>query len=143
VLLWWPVVRFTRRGSRVAIAREVLDPFGRIAIGAFVVAVTTGLVSLVTQLGRVAALELAPHGIRVNMLHPHAVFDTGAWSPEVLEARARHYGTTVEEYKKGNLLKVELTSRDVAALVCAVAGPAFRGTTGAQIPIDGGSDRVI
>ena len=29
VLLWWPVVRFTRRGSRVAIAREVLAPFGR------------------------------------------------------------------------------------------------------------------
>ena len=26
VLLWWPVVRFTRRGSRQAIAREVLAP---------------------------------------------------------------------------------------------------------------------
>ena len=56
VVLWWPVVRFTRPGSRVAIAREVLEPFGRIAIGAFLVAVATGLVSLVTQLGRVAAL---------------------------------------------------------------------------------------
>ena len=47
VLLWWPVVRFTRRGSRVAIAREVLAPFGRVATGAFLVAVATGLVSLV------------------------------------------------------------------------------------------------
>jgi len=27
VLLWWPVVRFTRAGSRVAIAREVLEPW--------------------------------------------------------------------------------------------------------------------
>ena len=42
VLLWWPVVRFTRRGSRAAIAREVLAPFGRVATGAFLVAVTTG-----------------------------------------------------------------------------------------------------
>ena len=62
VLLWWPVVRFTRRGSRVAIAREVLEPFGRIAVGAFLVAVTTGLVSLVTQLGRVAALWDTAYG---------------------------------------------------------------------------------
>ena len=30
----------------------------------------------VTQLARVAALELAPEGIRVNVLHPDAVFDT-------------------------------------------------------------------
>jgi copper transport protein len=62
VLLWWPVVRFTRRGSRTAIAREVLAPFGRVAIGAFLVAVTTGLVSLVTQLGRVAALWDTAYG---------------------------------------------------------------------------------
>ncbi len=62
VLLWWPVVRFTRRGSRVAIAREVLAPFGRIAVGAFLVAVSTGLVSLVTQLGRVAALWDTAYG---------------------------------------------------------------------------------
>lgn len=96
-----------------------------------------------TQLGRVAALELAAHGIRVNMVHPHAVFDTGAWTPEVLEARARHYGMTPEQYKRSNLLGVELTSADVARAVVALAGPAFRGTTGAQIPIDGGSDRVV
>jgi len=62
VVLWWPVVRFTRPGSRVAIAREVLEPFGRIAIGAFLVAVATGLVSLVTQLGRVAALWDTAYG---------------------------------------------------------------------------------
>ena len=62
VALWWPVVRFTRPGSRVAIAREVLAPFGRIAIGAFLVAVSTGLVSLVTQLGRVAALWDTAYG---------------------------------------------------------------------------------
>ena len=96
-----------------------------------------------TQLGRVAALELGGEGIRVNMLHPHAVFDTKIWTPEVLEKRAQHYGMSIEEYKTNNLLKVEITSKDVAALACAVAGSAFAKTTGAQIPIDGGNDRVI
>src|SRR5215218_10768357 len=62
VLLWWPVVRFTRRGSRVAIAREVLEPFGRIAAAAFLLAVATGLVSLVTQLGSVSALWDTAYG---------------------------------------------------------------------------------
>jgi rhamnose utilization protein RhaD (predicted bifunctional aldolase and dehydrogenase)/NAD(P)-dependent dehydrogenase (short-subunit alcohol dehydrogenase family) len=96
-----------------------------------------------TQLARVAALELAPKGIRVNVLHPDAVFDTGIWTAEVLENRARHYGMTVEEYKTKNLLKVEIHAHDVAELVAAMAGPLFAKTTGAQIPIDGGNDRVI
>ena len=96
-----------------------------------------------TQLARVAALELASFGIRVNMLHPNAVFDTGIWTPEVLEKRAQHYGLTVEEYKTNNLLKTEITSKNVAELACAMAGPLFAKTTGAQIPIDGGNERVI
>ena len=96
-----------------------------------------------TQLGRVAALELAKDGIRVNMLHPHAVFDTGAWTPEVLAERAKAYGLTVEQYKANNLLRVEVMSRDVAALACAMAGSTFSVTTGAQVAVDGGNDRVI
>ncbi len=96
-----------------------------------------------TQLARIAALELAAEGIRVNTLHPDAVFDTAIWTDEVLEKRARHYGLSVAEYKTRNLLKTEIRSSDVAALVCALAGPLFAKTTGAQIPIDGGNDRVI
>ncbi|MGH7701496.1 MAG: SDR family oxidoreductase, partial [Gemmatimonadales bacterium] len=96
-----------------------------------------------TQLARVAALELAKDGIRVNTIHPNAVFDTAAWTTEVLAQRAKHYGQTVEEYKRSNLMGVEVTSRDVAALACAMAGPAFAKTTGAQVPVDGGNDRVI
>jgi NAD(P)-dependent dehydrogenase (short-subunit alcohol dehydrogenase family) len=96
-----------------------------------------------TQLARVAALELGKDGIRVNVLHPHAVFDTGAWTPEVVDERARQYGMTTEEYIRNNLLGVEITTNDVAAAVLALAGPTFAKTTGAQIPIDGGSDRVV
>jgi rhamnose utilization protein RhaD (predicted bifunctional aldolase and dehydrogenase)/NAD(P)-dependent dehydrogenase (short-subunit alcohol dehydrogenase family) len=96
-----------------------------------------------TQLARVAALELAADGIRVNVIHPDAVFDTGIWTQEVLNGRAKHYGLTVEEYKTKNLLKTKVTSKDVAALVCCMAGPAFAKTTGVQVPIDGGNERVI
>jgi NAD(P)-dependent dehydrogenase (short-subunit alcohol dehydrogenase family) len=96
-----------------------------------------------TQLARVAALEWGGDGIRVNMLNPHAVFDTGIWTDEVLNARAAHYGLTVEQYKRNNILKVEIESRDVAELVAEMCGPLFGKTTGAQVPIDGGSNRVI
>ncbi len=96
-----------------------------------------------TQLARVAALELAAKGIRVNVVHPNQVFDTAIWTKDVLKERAKSYGLSVEEYKTNNLLKVEITSKDVAVLVCALAGGVFSKTTGAQIPIDGGNDRVI
>jgi hypothetical protein len=36
-----------------------------------------------------------------------------------------------------------VTSQDVARLICAMAGPVFSRTTGAQVPIDGGNERVI
>jgi rhamnose utilization protein RhaD (predicted bifunctional aldolase and dehydrogenase)/NAD(P)-dependent dehydrogenase (short-subunit alcohol dehydrogenase family) len=96
-----------------------------------------------TQLARVAALELAPAGIRVNVLHPNDVFDTGIWTPEVLAARAQEYGMDVEAYKRKNLLRRDVTSADVAALAVALAGRLFAATTGAQIPVDGGNDRVV
>ncbi|MGB0144919.1 MAG: SDR family NAD(P)-dependent oxidoreductase [Akkermansiaceae bacterium] len=97
----------------------------------------------VTQLARVAALELAPFGVRVNIIHPDAVFDTEIWTDEALEKSAKRYGMSVEEYKTKNLLRAEITSPGVAAMVSQVAGPVFYATTGAQIPIDGGNDRVI
>ena len=97
----------------------------------------------VTQLARVAALELAPHGIRVNILHPDAVFDTQLWTEEALKKSAERYNLTVEEYKCKNLLRVEVTSKKVGDLVSVIASDIFSATTGAQIPIDGGNDRVI
>ena len=96
-----------------------------------------------TQLARVAALEHGGDGIRVNVLHPNAVFDTGVWTDEVLVSRAAAYGMSVEDYRRNNVLGVEVRADDVAALACALASPLFAKTTGAQIPIDGGNDRVI
>jgi Dehydrogenases with different specificities (related to short-chain alcohol dehydrogenases) len=95
------------------------------------------------QLARVAALEWGGDGIRVNCVHPNAVFDTAIWTPEVLAARAASYKLSVQEYKTNNVLKVEVTSRDVAELAAELCGPRFSRTTGAQVPVDGGNERVI
>jgi len=96
-----------------------------------------------TQLARVAALELGQFGIRVNTLHPNAVYDTAIWSDDVLQNRAQHYGLSVEAYKTSNILGAELRSVDVANAVIQLLGRSFSKTTGAQIPVDGGNDRVI
>ena len=96
-----------------------------------------------TQLARVAALELGENGIRVNTIHPNAVYDTGIWTDEVLAKRAAHYGLSIEEYKTANILKKEVTSSDVATVITLLAANSFGNTTGAQIPVDAGNERVI
>ena len=96
-----------------------------------------------TQFARVASMELGEHGIRINILHPNAVFDTGIWNDETLKTRASMYGKTVDEYKKSNILKQEVSSRDVARAAALFAGVDLQMTTGSQIPIDGGNERVI
>jgi NAD(P)-dependent dehydrogenase (short-subunit alcohol dehydrogenase family) len=95
------------------------------------------------QLARVAALEWAKDRIRINSLHPDAVYDTGLWTDEVLASRAKAYNMTIEQYKKRNLLKTEVASRDVAELAAEMCGPLFAKTTAAQVPIDGGNERVV
>jgi hypothetical protein len=71
------------------------------------------------------------------------VFDTGIWSDQVIRERADEYGVTVDEYRRNNVLGTEIRSVDVARLVSAMCGAAFARTTGAQVPIDGGNERVI
>ncbi|MCI5210842.1 MAG: SDR family oxidoreductase, partial [Candidatus Electrothrix sp. ATG2] len=96
-----------------------------------------------TQLMRVAALEWGGDGIRINALHPNAVFDTGIWTDDVLEARAEHYRLSVQQYRKNNLLGIEVLSRQVAGLAAEMCGPLFACTTAAQLPVDGGNSRVV
>ena len=133
-----PLLKLAPRGGRVAVIGSKNVP----APGPGAAAYSASKAAL-AQLARVAALEWGADGIRVNTLHPNAVFDTGLWTEEVLAERARHYGLTVEEYKRNNVLKVEVTSRDVAELAAEICGPLFSKTTGAQLPVDGGNDRVI
>ena len=132
------LLRSSPRGARVIVvgSKNVAAP------GTEVASYSVSKAAL-QQLARVAALEWGKDGIRVNTVHPNAVFDTGIWTQEALAARAASYQMTVEEYKANNILGVEISSRDVAELIAELCGPAFSKTTGAQIPIDGGNDRVI
>jgi rhamnose utilization protein RhaD (predicted bifunctional aldolase and dehydrogenase)/NAD(P)-dependent dehydrogenase (short-subunit alcohol dehydrogenase family) len=134
----YPLLKLAPRGGRVVVigSKNVAAP------GPGAAAYSASKAAL-TQLARVAALEWGAVGIRVNTLHPNAVFDTGIWTDEVLKARAASYGMSVEEYKRNNVLKTEVRSSDVGELAAELCGPVFAKTTGAQIPIDGGNERVI
>lgn len=133
-----PLLKLAPRGGRVVIvgSKNVAAP----GPGA---AAYSASKAAMQQLARVAALEWGSDGIRVNCVHPNAVFDTAIWTPEVLAARAASYKLSVQEYKTNNVLKVEVTSKDVAELAAELCGPRFSRTTGAQIPVDGGNERVI
>jgi rhamnose utilization protein RhaD (predicted bifunctional aldolase and dehydrogenase)/NAD(P)-dependent dehydrogenase (short-subunit alcohol dehydrogenase family) len=133
-----PLLKLSPRGGRVVIIGSKNVP----APGPGAAAYSASKAAL-QQLARVVALEWGGDRIRVNTIHPNAVFDTGLWTPEVLCARAASYGVSVEEYKTNNVLKVEVTSRDVGELAAELCGPIFAKTTGAQIPVDGGTVRVI
>jgi len=133
-----PLLKLAPKGGRVVVIGSKNVP----APGPGAAAYSASKAAL-NQLMRVAALEWGEDNIRINTVHPNAVFDTGIWTEEVLQTRAKHYGLSVEEYKKRNVLKVEVTSRDVAELAAELLGPLFAKTTGAQIPVDGGNERII
>jgi rhamnose utilization protein RhaD (predicted bifunctional aldolase and dehydrogenase)/NAD(P)-dependent dehydrogenase (short-subunit alcohol dehydrogenase family) len=133
-----PLLELAPRSGRVAILGSKNVPAPGPGAGAY-----SASKAALTQLARVAALEWGQYGIRVNSLHPHGVFDTSIWTDEVLASRAGHYGMTIEQYRRNNVLGVEVTSKDVAELAAELCGPLFARSTGLQIPIDGGSDRVI
>jgi NAD(P)-dependent dehydrogenase (short-subunit alcohol dehydrogenase family) len=95
------------------------------------------------QLAKVAALEGGAHGIRVNIVNPDAVFrDSGLWSREVREERARAQGIAVEQiedfYRKRNLLGVSVLPEDVAETVLFLASDRAAKTTGCTVTVDGG-----
>jgi rhamnose utilization protein RhaD (predicted bifunctional aldolase and dehydrogenase)/NAD(P)-dependent dehydrogenase (short-subunit alcohol dehydrogenase family) len=133
-----PLLRLAPKGGRIAVigSRNVPAP------GPGAAAYSASKAAL-NQVARVAALEWAKDGIRINSLHPDSVYDTGLWTPDLLAARAKAYNMSVEQYKKKNLLRTEVASRDVAELAAEMCGPLFAKTTAAQVPIDGGNERVV
>ena len=97
------------------------------------------------QLGRIASLELAPHGIRVNMIAPDAVFTGGKYKSgfwqEVganrMKARGLDEAGLQDYYRQRNLLKATITGEHVGNAVLFFATHQTP-TTGATIPVDGG-----
>ena len=133
-----PLLKFAPKGGRVVVIGSKNVP----APGPGAAAYSVSKAAL-NQLARVAALEWGADGIRINSVHPNAVFDTGIWTDAVLAQRAKHYGLSVDEYKTNNVLRTEVGSRDVAELAAEMCGPLFAKTTAAQVPVDGGNERVI
>jgi NAD(P)-dependent dehydrogenase (short-subunit alcohol dehydrogenase family) len=133
-----PYLKQSPRGARVVVigSKNVAAP----GPGAAAYSVSK---AALTQLTRVLALEWAGDNIRINTVHPNAVFDTGVWTDEKLAARAKAYGLTPEQYRRNNLLGVEINSGDVAELVAEMCGPLFSKVHGAHIPIDGGTERTV
>ena len=97
------------------------------------------------QLGRIASIELAQYGVRVNMVAPDAVFSegkykSGLWQeigPGRMRARGLDEKQLQQYYRDRNLLKTRVTGRHVANAVLFFATRQTP-TTGATIPVDGG-----
>jgi rhamnose utilization protein RhaD (predicted bifunctional aldolase and dehydrogenase)/NAD(P)-dependent dehydrogenase (short-subunit alcohol dehydrogenase family) len=97
------------------------------------------------QLARIASLEMAEIGVRVNMVSPDAVFShgrrkSGLWAevgPDRMRARGLDEKGLEDYYQKRNLLKTRVTAEHVAKAVLFFATRQTP-TTGATLPVDGG-----
>jgi len=96
------------------------------------------------QLGKVAALELAPLGVRVNMVNADAVFGedvpSGLWAevgPERMQARGLDPEGLKAYYRERSLLRIPVTAEHVGKAVVFFASEATP-TTGATLPVDAG-----
>lgn len=97
------------------------------------------------QLGKIAALELAPLGVRVNMVNADAVFGdqvrSGLWEevgPDRMKSRGLDEQGLKDFYRDRSLLKVTVTPRHVGDAVVFLASDAASATTGVTITVDGG-----
>jgi 3alpha(or 20beta)-hydroxysteroid dehydrogenase len=80
-------------------------------------------------LSQVAAMELGPHGIRVNTVHPGFIE-----TPMTQGAKPEFRQATLAETPLGRTGSVE----EVAAVVLFLLSPLSSYVTGAEIPVDGG-----
>ncbi|CAM3952617.1 SDR family oxidoreductase [Bordetella bronchialis] len=85
------------------------------------------------------AIELGPHGVRVNAILPGTV--EGERMDGVIGARAAASGVSVDEMRREYLGKISLrrmvTVDDVAAMALFLCSPAARNVTGQAISVDG------
>jgi NAD(P)-dependent dehydrogenase (short-subunit alcohol dehydrogenase family) len=85
------------------------------------------------------AIELGPHGIRVNAILPGTV--EGERMRGVITARAAAAGIGVDEMRAQYLARISLrrmvSADDVAAMVLFLCSPAARNLTGQAISVDG------
>lgn len=144
------------------VCREAMRIFKRQGLGGNIVAIATKNVlapgkdfgaysaskAAQAQLARVLAIEGAEVGVRVNMVNPDAVLEgSGIWSEQIKRARAKAHGIPRDRLEQfcveRSLLKVKVSALDVAEAVLFLASDRSAKTTGAIIPVDGGSKEAF
>lgn len=135
-----PVFRRQGTGGNVVLVSSKNVPDPGASFGAY-----SASKAAAHQIGKIAALELAELGVRVNMLNPDAVFgdeqvSSGLWDligPDRMKSRGLDPEGLREYYRKRNLLKASVLAEHVGNAVVFFAGNQIP-TTGASLPIDGG-----
>jgi NAD(P)-dependent dehydrogenase (short-subunit alcohol dehydrogenase family) len=135
-----PVFRRQGTGGSVVVisSKNVFDPGP--AFGAY-----SASKAGAHQISKIAALELAELGVRVNMLNPDAVFgdekiSSQLWDlvgAERMRSRRLDPEGLREYYRQRSLLKVRILPQHVGNAVVFFASNQTP-TTGATLPIDGG-----
>jgi len=136
-----PIFRRQGTGGSIVVvsSKNVFDPGA--AFGAY-----SASKAAAHQISKIAALELAELGVRVNMVNPDAVFGdeevpSKLWEligPDRMKSRGLDPKGLREYYRQRNLLKVEVTAEHVGNAVVFLASGASSATTGATLPVDGG-----
>jgi len=133
---------FARQGTRgnivVNSSKNVFDPSP--SFGAY-----SASKAAAHQISKIAAMELAPLGVRVNMINADAVFgndnvSSGLWDvvgPDRMKARGLDPEGLREYYRERNLLKETVLAEHVGNAVVFFATEQTP-TTGATLPVDGG-----
>lgn len=136
-----PVFRRQGTGGNIVVisSKNVFDPGA--SFGAY-----SASKAAAHQLGKIAALELAGIGVRVNMINPDAVFgdeegvSSKLWDlvgPDRMKSRGLDPEGLQDYYRHRNLLKARVTAGHVGnAVVFFATGQTP--TTGATLPVDGG-----
>jgi rhamnose utilization protein RhaD (predicted bifunctional aldolase and dehydrogenase)/NAD(P)-dependent dehydrogenase (short-subunit alcohol dehydrogenase family) len=136
-----PIFRRQGTGGSIVVvsSKNVFDPGA--AFGAY-----SASKAAAHQISKIAALELADMGVRVNLVNPDAVFGdeevpSKLWEligPDRMKSRGLDPQGLKEYYRQRNLLKVSVTAEHVGNAVVFFATEASGATTGATLPVDGG-----
>ena len=135
-----PVFKRQNTGGNIVVisSKNVFDPGA--AFGAY-----SASKAGAHQIAKIAALELAQVGVRVNMINPDAVFgdeeiSSKLWDlvgPDRMKSRGLDFKGLKEYYRNRNLLKAQVLAEHVGNAVVFFSSDQTP-TTGASLPVDGG-----
>nr|WP_102226113.1 SDR family oxidoreductase [Acidimangrovimonas sediminis] len=136
----WAAGHMKRQGAGLILLTSSTSGLGGCPNRSPYVTAKWGVIGLMKTL----AMELGPHGIRVNALCPGSV--EGPRMERVLKMEAEARGTTPEAvreiYVAGTSLKTWVTAEDVAAMALFVASPAGARISGQALAIDGHTETL-